>query len=91
MVILNHPMRNNYIEGMYNMEDIIKVIIALEKGEHRALIEHALVSDGGISVCEIVDNGEDLISSYRKHRPQVVVTSSTLPSLDGITAIRRIK
>ena len=91
MVILNHSMRNNYFEGMYNMEDIIKVIIALEKGEHRALIEHALVSDGGISVCEIVDNGEDLISSYRKHRPQVVVTSSTLPSLDGITAIRRIK
>ncbi|MEA4920597.1 MAG: sporulation transcription factor Spo0A [Clostridiaceae bacterium] len=73
------------------MDDIIKVVVAIDRNERRTLIKNALEECGTIDIKEIVENGSELIEAYRRHRPHVIVTSSILPGVDGLAAMRTIR
>jgi len=73
------------------MEDIIKIVIAMDRSERRKMAREALEKPGKITIKDIVETGEELIDAYRKFRPQVIVTSAMLPGTDGLDAIKTIR
>jgi two-component system invasion response regulator UvrY len=49
-----------------------------------------LLGDAQISVVAELDSGEALVSSWQKHRPDVVVLDLSMPGMGGLEALRRL-
>jgi len=73
------------------MEDMIKVIAAVDTKEYANHLRKHLNESGKIDLKEIVYSGKDLLESYKRNRPHVVITSAIMPGVDGITAIKQIR
>lgn len=73
------------------MEEIIKVVAAVDRSERRQVMRDMLCSDGRIEIVEMPSTGAELIEAFRRHHPQVVITSAMLPGIDGLAAIKAIR
>jgi len=67
----------------------IRVIIA---EDHPLMLEAMLrrLDTAGVDVVAVASNGEELVSAYDHHRPDVVLTDHAMPRLSGLDAVRRI-
>jgi DNA-binding NarL/FixJ family response regulator len=71
--------------------DKIKIILA---DDHEVFIDgmlRAFESHPEYEIIDTVKNGEQLVSSVRLNRPDVVLTDISMPVLNGIDAIKQIK
>ncbi|MHA7965888.1 response regulator [Paenibacillus sp. CAU 1782] len=65
------------------------VLVADDAAFMRASMSEILVSNGFEVVAEAGD-GLQAIQLYEEHRPDVVTMDITMPTMDGLTAIRKI-
>ncbi len=60
--------------------------------DHPVLLERVrALLDHDVDVVECVDNGEDLVEAAMKLQPDVIVTDISMPKLNGIEAVGRLK
>src|SRR5258707_683460 len=60
--------------------------------------DHAMVTEGlksllsnEFELVDVVDNGRAMIASAKKHRPDVIVADISMPQLNGIDAMIRLR
>lgn len=76
---------------MMPVTSTIQVVLADDHELVRAGI-HALLSDlRDVKVIAEVSDGEELLQLLESVHPDVVITDITMPGMDGITAVRRIR
>lgn len=73
------------------MDDMIKIIAAVDSKEQENNLRKHLEPIEKFDLKEIVYNGKDLLESYKRNRPQIIIAAAILPGMDGITAIRNIR
>ena len=69
--------------------DRVRVLLADDHDEFRALVSRFL--DQGFEVVGAVTDGEALLEAARRLTPDVVVVDISMPVLDGLEAVRRMK
>ena len=69
----------------------IQVVLADDHDLVRAGIRALLMSLKGVEVIAEVRDGEELLQLLASVHPDVVVCDITMPGMDGITAVRRIR
>jgi len=72
------------------MESRIKVLIADDNDDFRALLTEKMQSSDRITVVGGVKDGKKLLSAALSERPDVIVTDVILTALDGLSAIRKM-
>ena len=70
--------------------NLITVILADENSNLRMQIAEELKSRGNIHVIASVSNGIDLVEKATNYMPDVIITDSILPKLDGLCAIKTL-
>lgn len=73
------------------MEKQINVLIADTDTEYAERLKAGLTSDFKINVCEIVNNGYQLIEKVDILKPDVVIMDIILPNIDGLGVLERFK
>ena len=68
----------------------LKIMIVDDSLIMRVNLVRSLEDLGHIVVNES-DNGTSSIEAYKEHKPDLVTMDITMPDMDGITAVRRIK
>ena len=68
----------------------IKVMIVDDTAFMRIMIRNILEGHGHQVVAEAC-NGKQAIELYKQHRPELVLMDITMPEMDGIQAIEKIK
>lgn len=56
----------------------------------RKMLTDILVKQGHTVVCE-ASNGEEAVTMYKTHKPELVTMDITMPVMDGIEAVKRIR
>ena len=69
--------------------DALKILMVDDEERMRKLVKDFLTNKG-FSVVEAGD-GEDAIEKYKIYSPDLVIMDITMPKMDGITAVGRIK
>ena len=67
-----------------------KVILVVEDNERNRKLVRTILKFRGFEVIECED-GEPSLELARKHRPALVLMDIELPTMDGITALRRLR
>lgn len=67
-----------------------RVLIVDDAAFMRMMLKDILTKNGFEVVGEAV-NGEDAIDKYKDLQPDVVTMDITMPEMDGITAVKRIR
>ena len=70
---------------------MIKVLIADDQELIRQSLSIVLNTKEGIEVTDTVANGQEVIASVRKNRPDVILMDIMMPVMDGLTAARTIR
>jgi DNA-binding NarL/FixJ family response regulator len=78
--------RNNPTDDMR----FTRVLIADDHPAVRAGLAAVILADGDMVVAGQADTGEQAVTLYREHRPDVVLMDLRMPLLDGVEATRRI-
>lgn len=65
------------------------IVVADDDGDVRLLVHHALAG-AGIEVIEAADGAEALAAALR-HQPSCVVTDLSMPGMDGLALVRRLR
>lgn len=68
----------------------IKVLIVDDEKGMRTVIKKILVKSGGFEVVGETDNGEEAISIFNEHRPNVVFFDIQMPGFSGIDCAKAI-
>lgn len=66
------------------------ILIIDDSRTSRKVLKNLLQTDGHEIVAEAV-NGEDGVSKYIKYKPDVVTMDITMPVMDGIEALKKIR
>jgi DNA-binding NarL/FixJ family response regulator len=69
---------------------VIRLLIADDHGVVREGLARLLPTAGDIDVVATAANGEEAVSAYEAHRPDVVLMDLSMPDVDGTEATRRI-
>lgn len=72
------------------MSDTISVLLADDHALVRRGFRRMLEDDPGITVVGEASNGDEAVSLFLEHRPDVVVMDSAMPGMGGIGATRAI-
>ena len=67
----------------------MKLLIVDDSNIIRRAIENYL-KDFDLEICGSVDNGEEALKKYRKHKPDLVTLDITMPRMDGLSALKEI-
>lgn len=67
-----------------------KVLIVDDASFMRMMLKNILIQDGHEIVAE-GENGEQAVELYKKHRPDFVTMDITMPIMDGIEAVTKIR
>ena len=71
--------------------DAVTVLIVDDHFVVRSGIAASLELDDSIKVVGEVERGEDVVASYRQHRPRVVLMDLQLPGIGGIAATAELR
>jgi two-component system chemotaxis response regulator CheY len=69
---------------------IKKILIADDSGVARKIMKSCLPKDYGFELCEAVD-GSDAVKKYQEICPDLTFMDLTMPVMDGLQALARIK
>ena len=69
---------------------MIRLLIADDHGVVREGLARLLPTAGDIDVVATAADGEEAVSAYEAHRPDVVLMDLSMPDVDGTEATRRI-
>ncbi len=70
---------------------MINVLIADDQELIRQSLRIVLESREGISVIDAVENGQEVIQSVRRQKPDVILMDIRMPKLDGVSCTQIIK
>lgn len=70
---------------------MIKVLIADDQELIRTSLQIVLNNQESIEVTDVVANGQEVIQSIRKKRPDVILMDIRMPKLDGVQCTKIIK
>ena len=70
---------------------MIKVLIADDQELIRQSLSIVLNTKEGIEVTDTVANGQEVIASVRKNRPDVILMDIRMPGMDGVMATKEVK
>ncbi len=70
--------------------DPIQVMLVDDSAVVRGLIGRILEADPAVKVVASVANGEQGVSSAKRHNPDIVILDIEMPIMDGITALPKI-
>lgn len=70
---------------------MIKVLIADDQELIRQSLQIVLNSKADIEVCDVVADGQDVIRSIRKEKPDVILMDIRMPKMDGVQCTKIIK
>lgn len=69
----------------------LRVVIADDASDLRAVVRIALESDGRFDVVAEARDGVEAVEACEEHTPDVVLLDVVMPRMDGWTALRRIR
>lgn len=67
-----------------------KVLIVDDAAFMRMILKNILIQNGHKITGE-AENGQKAIEHYKQHRPDIVTMDITMPDMNGITAVEKIK
>jgi two-component system chemotaxis response regulator CheY len=67
-----------------------KILITDDTLFMRVTLKGILGANGFTDIVE-ASNGEEAISQFKKHHPDLILMDITMPGMDGITATRKIR
>ena len=70
---------------------MIKVLIADDQELIRQSLQIVLNSKADIEVCDVAADGQDVIRSIRKEKPDVILMDIRMPKMDGVQCTKIIK
>lgn len=70
---------------------MIKVLIADDQELIRQSLKIVLENRDNIEVTDVVENGQEVIKSIRKNRPDVILMDIRMPKMDGVQCTKIIK
>lgn len=73
------------------VKNMIKVLIADDQELIRQSLSIVLNTKEGIEVTDTVANGQEVIASVRKNRPDVILMDIRMPKMDGVQCTKIIK
>jgi DNA-binding NarL/FixJ family response regulator len=71
-------------------ESRVRVLIADDHPAVRVGLAAVILAEDDLLVAAQAENGEQAVTLYQEHRPDVVLMDLRMPVLDGVQAIRRI-
>ncbi len=74
-----------------NTADSIRVVLADDHDLVRSGLKLLLQTVAGLEVVSEARNGEELLHAVAHHRPDLVVTDISMPTLDGLSALVKIR
>ena len=83
-------MINNYLLNVNNLHDDKTILVVDDDADMLETIKDMLKNFGYKNILGAQD-GEEAISLYKKHRPDLVLMDIVMPKMDGITAFFKIK
>lgn len=69
---------------------MVKVLITDDAAFMRTTLK-AMIVDAGYEVVAEAENGLEAVELYKKHRPDLVTMDYTMPIMNGIEALKKIK
>lgn len=69
---------------------MVRIMVVDDAMFMRKMLTDILVKQGYKVVCEASD-GEEAIKQYMVHKPDLVTMDITMPSMDGISALRKLR
>ncbi len=73
------------------MLGVIRVLIADDMPEIRALLRTNLEFDGRFEIVDEAENGLQAVAMVTEHKPDVVLLDLAMPEMDGLAAIAKIR
>ena len=67
-----------------------KIMVVDDAAFMRMMVKNALAQGGYTDVCEASD-GNEAVQMYTEQQPQLVLMDITMPEMDGIQALKKIK
>ena len=72
------------------IENKIRILLADESADLRALLHQSLQKHPSLVVCGQADNGASFVEQALAQQPDLIITDTLLPQLDGLSALRKI-
>ena len=70
---------------------MIKVLIADDQELIRQSLQIVLNSKPDITVCDVAEDGQAVICSVRKEKPDIILMDVRMPKMDGVQCTKIIK
>lgn len=87
----SHTTRTNdhHSERIYSLDRPIRVALADDDAHNRDRFIH-MFRTMGIETVVAAENGSELLDRCLQQKPDIVITKTTMPDMDGVEAARRI-
>ncbi len=69
----------------------MKTVLIVDDAKFMRYVIRRMLSRNGYEIIGEADNGEDAIAQYQALHPDLVTLDITMPRMDGITALKKIR